>query len=346
MEKLVKQALKAVLPKAFEKLPKNLVPKLVALFFAVFLWYFVVGEDKVDTTIYVPIEIINLPQNLVISNQFKRQLEVTVNGPRGLVRSVTNQNITRPVNLANIQPGSHVIQNKADSINFPSGILVQNIRPANVTLIIDMLLKKELAIKPVLQGNPATGYEVGSILSNPPTLSLSAPAAVIGEEVFLPTKPIDISDRKSNLQVQTPLDVREEITELIGEPVINVNIQIKEKLLPRDFNGIPVEFRHEAERTTYRLDHHQVDVTAELPYSLAGNDAQSFHFEALLEAGSLAPGSYDLPVKIVSDPPGLKILKVSPPKIKLNISPPTPALKLMLYPAPTGTKPPVEKMNP
>jgi hypothetical protein len=83
MEKLVNPIIKIQrLLKAPENLPKNLILKLVSLFFAVFLWYFVVGEDKVDTTIYVAIEITNLPQDLVISNQFQKLIEVTVNGPR------------------------------------------------------------------------------------------------------------------------------------------------------------------------------------------------------------------------------------------------------------------------
>ena len=40
-----------------------------------------VGEDKVDTTVYIPVEIVNLPKELIISNQFKKQLEATVRGP-------------------------------------------------------------------------------------------------------------------------------------------------------------------------------------------------------------------------------------------------------------------------
>src|SRR5210317_762499 len=110
MEKLVKQTLKKFQPRSMGKLPKNLLLQAISLIFALFLWYFVVGEDKVDMTIYVPLEIINLEQNLVISNQFKRQLEVTINGPRGLVHSVASKNITRPVDLTNYRPGSHVIQ--------------------------------------------------------------------------------------------------------------------------------------------------------------------------------------------------------------------------------------------
>ncbi|MEN8136125.1 MAG: CdaR family protein [Thermodesulfobacteriota bacterium] len=328
MEKLVKQIIKIQhLLKVPENLPKNLILKLVSLFFAVFLWYFVVGEDKVDTTIYVGMEITNLPQDLVISNQFRKQIEVTINGPRGLVRNISSQHITRPVDLANAQPGSHVIKNTPESIKITKGVQIQNIRPALITLTIDRLLAKELPIKPVLKGKAATGYEVAAFIANPPTLGLTASASILEKEVFLLTKPIDITGRKTDFTIQIPLDVREEITELIGEPEISVNVLIREKLVVREFKGIPVEFNHEAKRTIYRLDYHQVNIKTELPYNLAGKDAQNFHFKAVLDADNLPPGSHELPVRIISNPPDIIVKEIIPARIKIGISSPQAAMK-------------------
>jgi YbbR domain-containing protein len=337
MEKLVKQITgkkSLILP---GKLPKNLILKLVSLFFAVFLWYFVVGEDKVDITLYVPLEITNLPQNLVISNQFRKQLEVTVNGPRGLVRSISGQHTTRPVDLSNVKPGNHVIKNTPESIKLPNGIQIQNIRPANITLTIDRLVKKSLPIKPVLEGKPAPGYEVAAFIPEPSALELTAPATILEEETFLPTKPIDIAGRKNNFTAEVSLDVRDEITELIGEPGISVNVRIKETLVDREFHNIPVEFTHAAQRTTYRLDHHHVDIKTSLPYHLADKDAREFQFQAILDADQLPAGNHELPVRIVPSSPDIKVIKVEPPTIKIRISRPQPAMKQKLSsPPPTN----------
>jgi len=46
-------------------LPKYWVLKLLSLIIGASLWYFVVGEDQIDITINVPIEVHNLPANLV-----------------------------------------------------------------------------------------------------------------------------------------------------------------------------------------------------------------------------------------------------------------------------------------
>jgi hypothetical protein len=97
MEKLVRQIINKV---SSYRRPKNWVLKLLSLFFALFLWYFVVGEDKVEMNVTLPVEIVNLPRDLVISNQFKRQIEVTISGQRSLIRGMAEQHISRSVLFA------------------------------------------------------------------------------------------------------------------------------------------------------------------------------------------------------------------------------------------------------
>jgi hypothetical protein len=231
------------------------------------------------------------------------------------------------VDLTNAMPGSHLIKNTPESIKLPKGIQIQNIRPANINLIIDRLLEKKLPIKPLTAGNPATGYEVAALVANPPSLELTAPASTLEKEEFLPTEPIDISGRVSSFTAQVPLAVGAEITELIGEPVITVEVRIREQQVVREFRDIPVEFTHHAQRTTYRLDNYLVNIKTELPYNLAGKDARNFQFKAEVEADQLPPGRHVLPVKITSNPPDLKIIEIIPAAITVDISEPKPVMK-------------------
>src|SRR5210317_294252 len=108
MEKLVRQIIDNVT--SFRR-PKNWVLKLLSLSFALFLWYFVVGEDKVDMNVTLPVEIVNLPRDLIISNQFKKQLEVTISGQRSLIRGMAEQHISRSIDLSKATPGTVVLQN-------------------------------------------------------------------------------------------------------------------------------------------------------------------------------------------------------------------------------------------
>jgi YbbR domain-containing protein len=298
------------------------------------MWYFVVGEDKVDMTVYVPIEITNLPQNLIISNQFKKQLEVTVSGPRGQVHSIAKQHITRSIDLADAKPGTRVFQNKPETIRFPRGIAVQRIQPANLTLTIDKLLEKELPIKPVITGTPAEGFEVANIIAQPSSLGLKAPAEALKDTLFLATQPIDITGLTATVNNRrVALDVKPEIEELIGESLISVTIGIRELTVPREFSDLAVEFKHAAERTAYKVKPGRVSIKTELPYRLAQTPAANFTFTAIVDAEARPPGRYELPVTVTAEPPGIRIIEVIPPRVNLEIGRPGPLMKRQLYPA-------------
>ncbi|MBT8355726.1 MAG: hypothetical protein KJO60_14455, partial [Desulfofustis sp.] len=94
---------------------KEWVPSLISLFLAVVLLYNVGGEQTVDTSVMIPVEVLNLPRELVISNQFKREIEVSVNGPRSLIAELENRQISRQINLSDATPGTRVVTNDVSS---------------------------------------------------------------------------------------------------------------------------------------------------------------------------------------------------------------------------------------
>lgn len=327
MEKLVSKTVKRHHSFSSQRWAKDWGFKAISLLFALLMWYFVVGEDKVDMTVYVPIEITNLPQNLIIANQYKKQLEVVVSGPRGLVRTITNQRITRSIDLASAKPGTQIFQNKPESIKFPRGITVQRIQPANLTLTIDRLLERELPINPVVTGEPAIGFRVVGITAKPSSLSLKAPEEALMTTDFLSTRPVDITGITGSVSKQVALEVIPEIEELVGESVITVNVTVKEKMIPREFAGIPIEFKHSGRHLPFRLSHQQVTVKTELPYRLSQTRAKIPRVTATVDAGTLPPGRHVLPVIVTPDTPGVTITEVIPPTITVNIGPAKPVLK-------------------
>src|SRR5210317_1169930 len=160
MEKLVRQIIDNIT--SFQR-PKNWVLKLLSLLFALFLWYFVAGEDKVDMTVTIPVEIVNLPRELVISNQFKKQLEMTVSGQRSLIRGMTSQHTSRTIDLSKAAPGTVVIQNHLDSISLPRGLSILRVQPPTITLLLDRLIQKKLLIKPILVGEVHSNYKLEAV---------------------------------------------------------------------------------------------------------------------------------------------------------------------------------------
>ena len=327
MEKLVRQIIARI--SSFRR-PKNWVLKLVSLFFALFLWYFVVGEDKVDMNVTIPVEIVNLPRDLVISNQYKKQIDVTVSGQRSLIRGMSDQHISRSIDLSKATPGTVVIQNHPDSISLPRGLSILRVQPPTITLLLDRLIQKELPIKPILVGKIHKDYRLDTVTVDPPNLEISGPQSILDQEENLSTSPININGLDQSTVKQIPLALKPEISDLIGEPIVAVRLIISELKDNLEVHDIPIDFELDNGRLTdtiYRLDPSFVDIDVEVPQSMdrqQGDMRSLFHAE--IKPVSLQPGRSNLTV-IIKGPPEVKILKIKPDKVVLEITA-TPKLKV------------------
>lgn len=320
MEKLVRQIIDNF---SSVRRPKNWVLKLVSLLFALFLWYFVVGEDKVDMNVTIPVEIVNLPRDLVISNQFKKQLEVTISGQRSLIRGMTSQHISRTIDLSKASPGTVVIQNQLDSIKLPRGLSILRVQPPTITLLLDRLIQKELPIKPILVGKVHNSYKLQTVTADPPTLVISGPQSILGAEQDLRTSPIDINDLNGSAVKQVPLALKPAIADLIGEPVVAVRINIVELNQEMEFADIQVEIKSDAETQAgqiYQLLPPTVSITAEIPLKMAQatKDIRGL-FHAEISPETLQAGSFELKV-LVETPAKVKIIAIKPETVTLKIS--------------------------
>ena len=319
MEKLAQQIGKQLTGLRYSRWPKDWVLRLLSLFFAVFLWYFVVGEDKVDTSVYIPVEIVNLPRELVISNQYKKQLEVTVSGPRGLIDSLRRQRINRTVNLSKASPGSVVVRNEPESIPFPRGLSVLRIQPTHITLLIDRLAEKTLPIRAKVNGRPADGHELIEVQVEPPIITISGPQALLGAETELLTESIDITGLSASITKQVPLQLAPAIIDLIGETVVSARVVVKEKTVDRQFSDIPLSPVNNDAALLYQFTPQSVTVTAKVPLSLA-NDANGLaaKIHATLNVGDLKPGRHKVFTEVTTQEP-LSVVDFSPKTVSVRV---------------------------
>jgi len=219
---------------------KDWIARFVSLLLAIILWYMVGGEDKVDKNVMIPVEIINLPRDLVISNQFKKQIEVTVNGPRALILEMIKGEVSRQVDLSDAAPGTNIIANEIDSIPVPRGVTVERIQPATIILSLDKLVQKHFSILPVVVGEVAADYQVGSVSVDPDEIVITGPRTVLEQFDVLTTRPIDVKGLNESVQQQIPLDLSQEVVGLIGETSVTAHIRITMKTVNKKIIGIPV----------------------------------------------------------------------------------------------------------
>jgi YbbR domain-containing protein len=245
-------------------LTRHWLLKLLSLIIGASLWYFVVGEDRVDLVVTIPLELRNLPADLVIANQYKKEIEVAVSGPRRLIQEMRRQNISLPINLEKATPGALVIKNEPESIALPRGIAVQRVQPANITLLVDRLVHKDLTITPVTKGKPAAGFELQRLTLSPAHIIVTGPQTVVDKEQALSTSTIDLegTDRSSTFQVH--LDLNEALLKLLGETVVEANVVIREIMVRKVVRDVPINIKA-GDLPTGKLAPATVSVEADIP---------------------------------------------------------------------------------
>jgi hypothetical protein len=219
---------------------KEWILKFVSICLAVLLWSFVGGEDIVEKNVMVPVEVINMPKNLIISNKFKKDIAVTVKGPRSLLMEMEKRVITRQIDLSDATPGTKVIAIENESVNVSRNVEVLRVQPSSIILSLDKLIQKEFAINPVTSGMITQGFVLESLTLDPDVITFTGPQTVLSRVDVLKTTPININGLFESVQQQIPLDLEPAIVDLIGETSVTASIKIAFDMVEKTFKNLPV----------------------------------------------------------------------------------------------------------
>lgn len=268
---------------------QELLLLFVSLCLGILIWLLVVGADQMDMTLTVPIEILNLPKNLVIYNQPQKEVSVTLRGPRSIMQEMRSRSLSLPVDMAGAKPDTVVLN--ADSLNLPlpGGISVVRFQPASITLSIDQVAEKYIPVAPATAGRVATGYTLQEITLNPDKILVSGPQSLLERQQVLKTYLINLDGMTQSTTVPVSLDLSPDLLNLIGETTVAAKILIKEKFIEKIIHGIPVNVRNAPGLVTLKPD--AVSVFASIPESLLADP----HALPLIFSATISVGNGELP---------------------------------------------------
>ncbi len=121
--------------------------KLLAVLLAVIMWYFVVGEERAEVGLTVPLVLINMPRDLIVVNNVPHGIEIRVNGPRSLVQSLSTENLSKSLDLSNTREGAVSFSISSEGIPLPRGVKITRINPTQVTVVLQKLMIKNIAVQ-------------------------------------------------------------------------------------------------------------------------------------------------------------------------------------------------------
>jgi YbbR domain-containing protein len=294
---------------------KDWVLKSLSLGFALLLWFFVVGEEKAEVSVSIPLEIINIPADLVIANDIPFNVDVRVYGPRSMIRAMATKSVLRVIDLQDATPGKITVHISPDSLSLPGAIRALRIQPSNVEIVLEPLVLSDFPVKPVLKGTVAKYHKVLDTNVYPPRVVLSGPESVIKAMKEVRTFTVDIDGASDDITREVGLDLQGLHVSSEENATYKVTVRIVPAQGTRRITHIPVQIENNEVGVLWwpRI----VSVTLRGPI-LDLREIKVTDIYVGISLKGLEPGIHSVePGCIV--PEGFTLMEITPRNIKVNI---------------------------
>ena len=216
--------------------------KIIAIFFAVSLWFYVLNSEPVEIEKKIQIEFI-LPKGYAISSQTERQLSLKLKGSKAFIGNVfsNKEKLTVDLNPYFKKFGkSFKVQYHPSQISVPFGVDILEMHPKEANIEIDRLVQMQLPVKVLYIGNMAYDKKFKEVLVEPESVMVSGPIDVIKKLSRVETTPVNLSTvDKEEGTLTVPLDELD--SRLMYEETPKVRLKYKVQLTIPKREGVKKE---------------------------------------------------------------------------------------------------------
>lgn len=211
----------------FKLFTENWTLKLISLIFALLLWMFIMGERRLEVGYLVPLELQNIPKELMVANEVASLVDVRVSGPRTLLMKVSPNDISIVVDLTDLKPGLTTFKRLEERLNLPSGLRVTRLSPSFIDLKLERRKQKEIPVKITLAGEPLPGYQIGRIMAVPDKVVVEGGETELKGVSEVTTESVDLDGVNEGFSVIVPLVHRGTYTYLKDDKTVEVQVEVQ-----------------------------------------------------------------------------------------------------------------------
>lgn len=276
--------------------------------------------DRVDTkTIPVRIDRGEVPPGLEIGLPQLSVRQVTARGAASLLARVDHARATVSIQPSGIDLNDQVDLTPVDVNGEP--VLSVELDPSSVTIQIDVQAietSKTVPVRPDLQGTVAAGFEIASVSTDPPAVTLRGLPDALAGVVDVSTEPLPIGGSSSTRTLETAL-ILPPGTRLAKETVPVVTIAVRPAIVTRTFL---LGFVCEGAEPGMACLPQQPQAAVTLRGTTAALDAlDPAGLSPILDVAGLPPGEHDV-VPTLSLPAGVELVSLSPGLVPVTLRPP------------------------
>ncbi|MGD9384184.1 MAG: CdaR family protein [Desulfobacterales bacterium] len=270
-----------------------------------------------EAVIFIPVDPGQIPEGLTVTGPTLKGIEVYVRGPKSKVRILSDLKMRYVLDLSEAHIGINSIPIKKDRIILPEGISIVKINPTFLTVTIQNKIKKELPVKILFSGKPATGYTVSGAVAKPLSVILQGPENILGPMDKVLTKPIEIKGLSESFKKEVALDLVEDLEIISPSEIIFAEISIEEKIVTQNFFDIQVEGKNSPFR--YMITPPAINIEVKGPVNIIEKLHTEKGITVYVDLKGLPPGTY-VKSAIITLPVKTALIGVTPETFTVKIS--------------------------
>jgi YbbR domain-containing protein len=166
---------------------------LFAVLTAALIWSVAQGSSSIERGYDIPVVFQKVPGNLVITGQSADVVNIQVRGGQAALRGFTAEKVEYTVSTEGAQRGTAVYEVDTTRIELPRGAQVVSRSPAALEVTFEERIKRNVPVKPDLEGEPAKGLRVKKAEVVPASVALAGARGDIVRLREVTTEPIDIA---------------------------------------------------------------------------------------------------------------------------------------------------------
>ena len=217
--------------------------KLLALAITFALWFAVSGQKKPMTKRLAGIQLSFVhAEDMEISNDPPTKIDVTLTGSSDKLAQINPMDLVAAVLVGDHTPGDHVVRLAPDRVkmDLPKGVRIEGFQPSAVSVRLEPMVKRLVAVDIKFEGRVPDGYEVSSVSSNPAKVMLAGPASRVNGVDKAPTESISVDGKLSSFDLaDVAINIADQKVEVINS-VVKVHVDIVERAVEKTFSDVPV----------------------------------------------------------------------------------------------------------
>ncbi len=296
---------------------RHLGLKFLSTAVALGLWFTVAGEQTVERSLRVPLELSNRPARLELVENPPTAIDVRVRGAAGLLSQLSQGDVVTIVDLSLARSGRRFFHLTRTQVRAPFGVEVVDVTPGTISLRFEPSGSRRVPVVPVVEGEPAPGYEIGTVSIDPTSVDVAGPESALQRLEEATTEPVSVSGSRKTVRETVTVGVTDASLRLTASPSAKVTVEVRPRPIERRVSQVPVHLRNAGRGLSAQAVPAAVAVAIRGPKDVV-DAMRPDAIAVFVDLAGLGPGRYNLSVR-VEPPPDFVVGRIEPATVRVRI---------------------------